>query len=118
MRNINLLPAGQEADAAEATEALRKLNDMMLALPAKGVHTGWTEKTIAENFPLEDRHIEGVKWMLTAKLAVTSSFVLSAEQRQSIAEGWAALRADYQMPEALRMDSGLQGMPSQRTYWR
>ena len=118
MRNLNLLAAGQDADAAEAAEILTSLNDMMLAMPAKGIHTGWTTLTLTDNFPLEDRHIEGVKWVLAEKIAPTHGVKLSVEQLWLARDGRIALESDYKVHEDLRVDAGLQYMPSQRRWWR
>jgi hypothetical protein len=116
MRRINMLAAGQDADAAEADEVLGILNDMMLALPAKGVHTGWTTLALTDNFPLEDRHIEGVTWMLSEAITGGSGMSLSAEQQKKANAGWLALEADYKILERLRVDTGLSGLPSQRLW--
>ena len=118
MRRLNLIGAGEDAADVEATEGLRALNDMMMALPGQGIHAGWVSQTLAGTFPLEDRHIEGVKWMLVKKLASTAGIVLSAEQRNNAEAGWLLLNADYRIIEPLRLDSGLQYLPSQRKWWR
>ncbi len=117
LRNLNVIAAGEDPEAAVADEALTALNDMMLALPAKGVHSGWTELTLSADFPLEDRHIEGVKWMLAGKIAPRHGVILNPEQVRDMKSGWLALEADYKMLETLRCDDGLLNMPSQRLCW-
>lgn len=117
MRRVNMVAAGQDPDAAEADEALRQLNDLMLSLPAKGVHTGWTELTLSDDFPLEDRHIDGVKWMLAEAIVPANGMSLTREQAQKAAQGWLLLEGDYKILETLRVDGGLASMPSQRFRW-
>ncbi len=117
LRNLNVIAAGEDPEAAVADEALTALNDMMLALPAKGVHAGWTELTLSDDFPLEDRHIEGVKWMLAGTISTGHGVTLSSKQEAKVSAGWLTLEADYKMLETLRCDDGLLYMPSQRLWW-
>lgn len=117
MRRLNMMAAGQDPDAAEADEALRLLNDMMLSLPAKGVHAGWTELALSDDFPLEDKHINGVKWMLVKAITSVNGMSLSREQQENVTEGWLLLESDYKILETLRVDNGLSNMPSQRRNW-
>lgn len=116
MRRISVLPSGETATAEEADENLTILNDMMLALPAKGVHTGWITLTLTDDFPLEDRHIEGVKWMLAEAIAPNHGYALSGEQSRKAFMGWLSLEADYKILERLRVDPALGAMPSQRLW--
>lgn len=116
MRRIGVCPVGETPSAEEAAANLSVLNDMMLALPTKGVHTGWTALTLTNAFPLEDRHIEGVTWMLAEAIAPDYGHSLSAEQKKKAVNGWLALEADYKILERLRVDPLLVAMPSQR-FW-
>jgi hypothetical protein len=118
MRNVNMMAAGQNPSGEEAAEALRTLNDMMLSLPATGVHTGWTELDLTDDFPLEDRHIEGVKWMLSEALVPANGMSLTREQQGKATNGRLLLEADYKILERLRVDGALAAMPSQRLVGR
>lgn len=103
--------------AEEAARALRLLNNMMLALPADGVHTGWTDSDLNDDFPLEDQHREGVTAMLALEIITDNRGAPSDRQVAKAMEGKTRLIADYKNIEELRVDRALSIMPSQRMIW-
>lgn len=114
MRELNLLGAGEDADAAEAAKHLATLNAMALGWDADKVHAGWQTVELSDDFPLEARHEEGVTYLLVKRMAGARGVDLTREQREMADKGWARLCADYKARDTLRMDAGL-GMPSQRS---
>lgn len=119
MKVPNYIGADETPDSAEAQKALDILNAMALGWEADHIHTGWPADTsIEDDFPLEDRHFEGVTYLLAERLAAGRSETLALGNQKIAMKGFARLCADYKAAEVLRMDDGLR-MPSQRNYgWR
>lgn len=115
LQNLNALGIGEDLDTAEAGAALTALNDMAAAWEAMGVFTGWSAIALTDDFPLEDRHVEGVKWMLAGRLAPVYGKALGQDARALIENGWSMLQNDYRKIEPLGVDRTLRNMPSQ---WR
>ena len=116
LRDAGLVDINRTPDSVEADSALSMLNRMALAWPAQGIHTGWAEVTVDSDFPLEDMHREGVTAMLVEKLAAARGGV-TPDQKNAANRGYSLLAADFKVLEPLRVEPGLQGMPSQRWYW-
>lgn len=114
MRELNLIGAGDDPDAAEADKALDMLNAMASGWSADNIHTGWSEVALSDDFPLDERHVEGVIYMLAERIAGSRGQPLTAGQRLGAELGRSRLMADYKVLEWLRVDDGLQAMPSQR----
>lgn len=114
MRGLNLIGADEDPDAGEAAKALGDLNDLALGWSADNIHTGWSEVELTDDFPLEEKHKEGVIYLLIEKIAGGRGQPLTSEQRKGAEKGLARLMADYKALETLRVDEGLQSMPSQR----
>lgn len=117
LRNLGVIAATEDPEAAVAAKALTALNEMMLALPARGVHAGWSTLALTATFPLEDRHIRGVKWMLAGEICENHGIVLTTKQKGYVQEGLDLLAADYKISDDMRVDDGLRCMPSQRLWW-
>jgi hypothetical protein len=114
LREAGMLGLSESADAGEAAFGLTQLNYMATAWDAQGIHTGWSDVTLSEDFPLEDRHREGVTYLLAAKIAASKGTALPPEAQAAAHRGWNLLAADYKNLETLRVDDGLQALPSQR----
>lgn len=117
LTNLGVHGIGEALDTAEANFALTTLNDMAAAWEAMGVHTGWTAIALTGDFPLEDKHIEGVKWMLAGRLAPSYGKRLDPNALGMIALGWRMLQNDYKKIEPMSIDRALLTMPSQRHSW-
>lgn len=114
LRTAGMIGAIDAADAAEADVALNQLNDMALAWPAQGIHTGWSEVALSTEFPLEEQHREGVTYLLADKIASSRGTALAPADQMRAERGYRLLAADYKNLETLRVDEGLQALPSQR----
>lgn len=114
LRGLNLIPADAEPEPPEAVKTLGLLNDMALAWPADNIHTGWSRVGLADDFPLEEKHEEGVKALLARKIASARGMAIAAGLEHAAQTGLNRLMADYKVLDTLRMDTGLQSMPSQR----
>lgn len=117
MRRLGVLPSGQSPSAAEASDALEALNDMGASFDARNVYVGWSAVALTDDVILEDRHIEGLKYMLAKRLAPDYGMDVPAEVEKRATDGWQLICADYMAPENLRVDAGLAVMPSQRRNW-
>jgi len=117
MRELNLVGADETPDAGEAAKWLTTLNAMALGWSADNIHTGWATVTLSDDFPLEAKHEEGVVFMLAKRIAGSRSQALTLEQRDAAEQGRSRLSADFKAIEGLRVDDGLQWMPSQRRSW-
>lgn len=117
MRGLNLIGADETPDAGEAAKWLSDLNAMALGWSADNIHTGWATVTLSDDFPLDPKHEEGVTFMLMKRVAGSRGQALTAEQREGAEQGRSRLSADFKAIEGLRVDDGLQWMPSQRRSW-
>lgn len=115
MRELNLIGADEDPDAGEAAKVLAQLNMMALGWTADNIHTGWSTVALSDEFPLDAQHEEGVVYLLAKRVAGSRGQPLTLDQREGAERGLNRLMADYKAMETLRVDSGLQGMPSQRT---
>lgn len=116
MRELNQIGADETPDAVEAAKVLSQLNTMAFGWSADNIHTGWSEVALSDEFPLDAKHEEGVTFLLAEKVGGSRGQSLTPEQRKIAEKGLARLMADYKVLETLRVDAGLQSMPSQRRY--
>lgn len=114
LRELNLIGADETPDAGEAAKALAALNAMALGWSADNIHTGWSEVTLSDDFPLDARHEEGAVFLLAKRIAGSRGQPLTPQQREYAELGLSRLMADYKTLETLRVDAGLATMPSQR----
>lgn len=118
LKKAGLLAAGTDPSAEEATDGLESLNDMAASWDARNVHTGWAALALDDDVILEDRHLEGLKFMLAERICSDFGAEVPREVSKRASDGWQLICADYMAPENLRVDAGLQSMPSQRRrYW-
>lgn len=117
MRKLGVIPSGQAPSAEEADEALECLNDLCNSWTGKDVHTGFsTLENVSDDFILDERHHGAVKAILAEALAPNYGATVSSELRKQSYQGWLMIKADYRPIQTLRVDTGLQAMPSQRRY--
>jgi hypothetical protein len=114
MKKAGVLASEQDPTAAEAADGLESLNDMAASWDARNVHTGWAALALDGDVILEDRHLEGLKNMLAERICPGYGQDVPREVSKRASDGWQLLCADYMAPENLRVDAGLQYMPSQR----
>jgi P22 tail accessory factor len=117
MKKAGLLASQQDPTAAEAEDGLESLNDMGLSWSAQNVHTGWSQIGLDDDIILDDRHVEGLKFMLAERISTDYGAEPLRELSRRAGLGWQLICADYLSPENLRSDRALQFMPSQRRGW-
>jgi len=111
--------AGNETPAEnDAAYCRDELNDMMLAMPAHEIYLNWTALQLADTFPLEDKHIGGVKAMLAVRVSpgFGGDSLLSSVTVRQANEGYVALFGDYHRPVELMVDEGLSDLPGDWRY--
>lgn len=116
-KRLGLIRGAEDMDADEAADLLEALNDMLAGWEAKGVNALWSSALdLTATFPLDDKHLEGVKAMLAVRYAETFGKPIGGALNRDARDGWNALYADYGMPDEMQVDRALQNMPSQRRY--
>lgn len=116
-RHLGLVDGEAEPTAAEMSEGITALNDMIASWAKKGVSTGIDELGENDDFPFEAGHFAGIKALLAIYLAGEYGKSPADDLRVKAVDGWQALQADYGVLEELRVDTGLQYLPSQRPGW-
>ena len=118
MRKLGVLHANQTPTATDSAYALDELNGMMKALNGRQVYVNWETRTLTQDFPLEEKHEDGVKAMLACQ--ISSGFggdsLVSGELRRQKKMGYARLFGDYHNAEVMGVDNYLDDMPSQRLF--
>lgn len=114
LRKLGLVDIAEEPDAEEAADALTAFNEMVASWEFKGLHTGVGELAETDELPFNAGHAGGIKALLAVYIAPGYGKSVSAETQMQAAEAWQALQSDYGVLEELRLDTGLQYMPSQR----
>jgi hypothetical protein len=118
LRKLVIVDETENPSAALAAYAVTVLVDMANAWPATSIHTGWNAAALTDEFPLEARHVAGVKAMLAKSISEDMGKQVSPNLRLEAMRGENALRADYQWLEPSVPDTTLITMPSQRNNWR
>ncbi len=95
MVRTGAIASGETPSAADAATALEVLTDMAAAWSARNIHTGWTATNLEDEFPLEDRHLGGVKAMLALELCDHFRIAPTAILVRDARDGMARLQADY-----------------------
>ncbi len=112
---LGLLPLGQNLDPDRAAQGLEALNDMLASWAAHGLDIGFTSPLgLSEDFPLDARHVQGVKALLAVQLASNSGIEALPPVQNEAKRGWSAILAQYIPPPKAEQDRGLTCMPSQR----
>lgn len=114
---IGVLDVGAAIPPGDAADGLALFNDMVAQWSAKGVHTGAAASAIGDDSPLEERHTKALKNLLAIELAASYGRQIPEKVYDDAREGWQLISHDYKKLDPLRMDAGLQYMPSQRRHW-
>jgi hypothetical protein len=113
--DLNAIAPDETLSDAEAADALRRMNRMMHAWSIEGVDVAHVDMALTDEFTIPAEHHKGLVALLAVEIApmfqVAPSAVLVA-----LAEGAKrALQAAYFQPTELKVDKGLQRMPSR--FW-
>lgn len=112
---LGVLDVGEAIPPSDAADGLAVFNDMVASWASKGVHTA-AASALNDDSPLEERHTKALKNMLAVELAASYGRDIPAKVLADAMEGWQLIAHDYKKLDPLRMDMGLQYMPSQRRY--
>jgi len=118
LKMIGIVDSAEAVGASESSDGLTALNDMIQSWTGRSVYTGAAILALSDEFPFEDQHILGCKAMLAEILADNYGKTVPPGVVKRARAGWNAIFADFFVPERIKVDDGLQNMPSQRWYLR
>lgn len=114
LRQIQVLGARDPVDSDDMTIGLERLNDMLASWAGRGVDTGHYPLDEGQTFPLEERHVRGVKALLAREIAPDFGVGVPEHVAEAAFDGWIALQAEYIVPPDASFDNGLVRVPSRR----
>lgn len=114
---IGVIDAGGSLSPEDGADGLVVFNDMVAAWSAKGVHTGAGASELTSDSPLEEKYTKALKNLLAIELSTPYGRQLPQQVSDDAKEGWQLIEHDYKKLDNLRVDAGLQFMPTQRWYW-
>lgn len=110
LKRLRVLNARKTPDGITASNGIAALNEMMHSWKGQGVDTDHETMASADDFPLDDEHIQGVKALLAVRLASDYNLEINAGIVRDASEGWSALQAEFVEPApAATFDAGLVG---------
>lgn len=98
----------------EAKAGLDALNDMMHAMPERGVHVNWEDVTLTSTFPLEPGDVEGVKALLAKRLFEEYGKPITRQIDIDSRRGWSSLYKQYSILEDRKLEPVLRNFQAQR----
>lgn len=112
---LGLLPLGQNLDPDRAIQGLEAFSDMLSSWEAHGLDIGFLSPLgLSDDFPLDARHVQGVKALLAVQLASNSGVEALPAVQNEAKRGWNAILAQYIPAPEADQDRGLTCLPSQR----
>lgn len=115
LKRLRVINARQTPDGVSASDGLAALNDMMHSWKAKGVDTDHDTLEAADDFPLDDEHVQGVKALLAVRLASDYGVAIDEGVARDAGMGWSGLEAEFVKPaEDATVDAGLRNLTSRR----
>lgn len=112
---------GEVVDAEDMAEGVDTYNALMHSLPAHGLSphdeddVSYIHATQAavDEFPLADKHFEGVAAIVASRLAPVFGKDVPFDLADATRMGWTALRADFISLGTMSIDRSLTALPSQ-----
>ena len=98
----------------EAADGLDALNDMMNALELQGVYVSWDDKTLTDDFPLPNAHIQGVKAMLAQRLTEDFGKPVSSRLKLDAMAGFKGLRVQFNLFREMKTEKALLNFSANR----
>lgn len=113
LKLLGVIAANETPSAEDSSYCLDELNDMMREFEGQQIYVNWATAALADTFPLEDKHIGGIKAMLAVRIspAFGGDGLLSSIAVQRANDGYSRLFGDYHRPEELAVDDGLANSP-------
>lgn len=90
----------------DAQDALRRLNDMMLALDRhNGIKLGYyPQSSLSANIPIDDEYLEGITALLAEQIGLHWGASLSPEVARQVSMSRRALQAEFNVPKPAKLD--------------
>lgn len=114
---LKVAVASQSVPDDDMIFGLRVFNRMMSGMPNHGVPIQWADVVLGDDWPLEARHEENFTALLAERLANDYGKAVAPEIKRGAVLARQSLRADYALPEPMRVDAALANLPSQRRAW-
>lgn len=111
---IRVVGATESPTAEDAADGLDTANGIFEQFQARDIFAGTSTLALDDEFPLAERHRMGFIAYLASHLAPNYGVEIGMQVERRASLGWQLIAADYFAPESLRVDLGLQRMPSQR----
>ncbi len=113
LRKLSVIHGSETPSADDSLYALDELNGMMKAFNGQQVFINWETMALTGDFPLEEKHENGVKAMLAVRLssAFGGDSLISRVLAMQADDGYSMIWGDYHRPDDLRVDEGLTSMP-------
>lgn len=117
-RKLGVVSGNETPSATDSGYALDELNGMMQALDGAAMFINWQTVALSDTFPLDAKHEDGIKAMLAVQCSggFGGDGLVSRELKMQARKGRNRLFGDYHKPEELRVDAGLEDMPSQHLH--
>lgn len=107
LRNLAILATGEEPDNEESSDALVKLNDMLYALPLRGVDYQHSALTLNTEFPFDPRFDKGMKALLAVEMMGEHGVEAMPTVVADAAMGMSQLQAAFNIPQNAAIDAGI-----------
>lgn len=108
LKRLRVMNPRKTVDGIAASDGLMALNEMMHSWKAVGVNTDHETLELADDFPLDEEHVQGVKALLAVRLSADYGLPLADGTIKDAADGWSGLQAEFveSAPDAV-FDSGI-----------
>lgn len=116
LKHLDRFNAGETSANVDADFCLEILNDMMWSWAGRGVDVSHYEMALETPFPLDDKHIRGVKGLLALEICNAYGMEPPTVVQTIARQGWQVLYADYALPSEASFDTGLTHTPSRRYF--
>lgn len=113
MRSIQVLESGEEPDGPQGIDALASLNQMIHGWRNRNVDVEHVDLTLTDEIKLDERHHEGLTYLLAVRLAPEYNTSVSPEVALLAETGWRGIQSHYTIPNSLQIE-GINRMPSSR----
>ncbi len=113
LRAIQVLESGEEPSASEGVDALQNLNEMMHGWRNRNVNVDHVTLTLTDELKIDERHHEGIRYLLAVRLAPEYEKAVSVEVATLAESGWRGIQSHFTVPNDLKPE-GLESMPSRR----
>lgn len=95
LKRLRVINPRSTPDGVAGSDGLMALNEMMHSWKGNGVDTDHDTLEAADDFPLDDEHIQGVAALLAARIASDYGLDIDAGIARDAEQGWSALQAEF-----------------------